>query len=67
MDWYIDISNLENAVSDLLGITVEIQENVSRIEIKEKGTKFECRLDGGEKKNMCVLKIGDMVSIEQCE
>ena len=21
----------------------------------------------GEKKNMCVLKIGDMVSIEQCE
>lgn len=67
MDWYIDISNLENAVSNLLGIAVEIQENVQCIEIKEEGTKFECMLDGGEKKNMCVLKIGDMVSIEQCE
>ena len=67
MDWYIDISNLENAVSNLLGIAVEIQENVQCIEIKEEGTKFECMLDGGEKKNMCVLKIGDMVSIEQCK
>lgn len=67
MDWYIDISNLENAVSNLLRIAVEIQENVQCIEIKEEGTKFECMLDGGEKKNMCVLKIGDMVSIEQCE
>ena len=67
MDWYIDISNLENAVSNLLGMAVEIQENVQCIEIKEEGTKFECMLDGGEKKNMCVLKIGDMVSIEQCE
>ena len=67
MDWYIDISNLENAVSNLLGMAVEIQENVQCIEIKEEGTKFECMLDDGEKKNMCVLKIGDMVSIEQCE
>lgn len=67
MDWYIDISNLENAVSNLLGIAVEIQENAQCIEIKEEGTKFECMLDGGEKKNMCVLKIGDMVSIEQCK
>lgn len=67
MDWYIDIGNLENAVSNLLGLAVEIQENVQCIEIKEEGTKFECVLDSGEKKNMCVLKIGDMVSIEQYE
>ena len=67
MDWYIDISNLENAVSNLLGLSVKIQENTQYIEIKEEGTKFECMLDSGEKKKMCVLKIGDMVSIEQCE
>ena len=63
----LDISNLENAVSNLLGLSVKIQENTQYIEIKEEGTKYECMLDSGEKKKMCVLKIGDMVSIEQCE
>ena len=67
MDWYIDIGNLENAVSNLLGLAVEIKENIQCIEIKEEGTKFECVLDSGEKKNMRVLKAGDMVSIEQCD
>ena len=65
MDWYIDVGILENTVSNIFGITVEIQENVQCIEIKEEGTNFECTLDSGEKKKMCVMKVSDMVSIEE--
>lgn len=66
MDWYIDAGILENTVSNIFGITVEIQENAQCIEIKEEGTNFECTLDSGEKKKMCVMKVADMVSIEEC-
>lgn len=67
MDWYIDISTLQNIVSALLDSEVEVREDVQNLEIKKEATKFECVLDGGEKKKMCIQKIDDMVSIEQCE
>jgi hypothetical protein len=66
MDWYIDTGILENTVSNIFEMAVEIQENVQCIEIKEEGTNFECTLDSGEKKNMCVMKVADMVSIKEC-
>lgn len=67
MDWYIDANTLENTVSHLLGLTVEIQGNVQCIEIKEEGTMFECTLESGAKKTMHIMKINDTVSIEECE
>ena len=67
MDWYIDISTLQNVVSALLDSVVEVQEDVQYIEIKKEATSFECVLDGGERKKMCIQKVDDMVSIEQCE
>ena len=67
MDWYIDISTLQNIVSALLDSVVEVQEDVQYIEIKKEATNFECVLDGGERKKMCIQKVDDMVSIEQCE
>lgn len=67
MDWYIDISVLENTVSNMLGTAVEIQRNVQSLEVGERGTEFECILDSGEKKNMRVMKCADKISIRECE
>lgn len=67
MDWYIDISTLQNTVSALLDSVVEVQEDVQFIEIKKEATNFECILAGGERKKMRIQKVDDMVSIEQCE
>lgn len=67
MDWYIDVNVLENTVSHLLELTVEIQGDVQCIEIKKEGTVFECALENGTKKTMQIMKINDMVSIEECE
>lgn len=64
MDWYIDISALQNIVSVLMETSVEVQENAQYIEVKEEGTEFECVLAGDEKKKMRIQKDGDMVSIE---
>jgi len=66
MDWYIDANTLENVVSHMLGVSVEIKENEQCIEIKEEGTMFECALDRGEKKMMQIMKVNDSVSIEEC-
>ncbi len=65
MDWYIDISLLESTVSDLLGTPYKVMENMQNVEIKKEGTKFECISDSGERKNMCIKKIKDMLSIEE--
>lgn len=66
MDWYIDADTLKNTIFQMGGLVVEIHEDKQCIEIKEEGTMFECILDNGKKRSMKIMKIGDMVSIEEC-
>lgn len=65
MDWYIDASILENIVSRILDLPVEISGVGQCIEVKTEETVFECILEDGSKKQMKLLKTSDLISIEE--
>lgn len=67
MDWYIDANILENVISRILGLPVEISGVGQCIEVKKEATTFECILENGSKKQMKLLKVSDLLSIEECQ
>ena len=67
MDWYIDANTLENVITNLTGTNIEIQGCTQCIEIEKDGTILECLANNRERKNMKIMKIDDMISIEECE
>ena len=66
MDWYIDANTLENVITNLTGTNIEIQGCTQCIEIEKDGTILECLANNRERKNMKIMKIDDMISIEEC-
>ena len=66
MDWYIDANTLENIITNLTGTNIEIQGCTQCIEIEKDGTILECLANNRERKNMKIMKIDDMISIEEC-
>ena len=63
MDWYIDAASLENAVSHILGTSVEIKCVDNNIEINEMGKEYQYIING-DTKVLRVMKVDDKVSIE---
>lgn len=67
MDWYMDANILENITSRILGSPVEISGVGQCIEVKTEALEFECILEDGSKKQMKLLKVSDLISIEECQ
>lgn len=67
MDWYIETSILENTISQMLGVAVEIQSDNQYIEVRKENTAFEYTENSGAKKTMYIKKVNDMISIKENE
>lgn len=66
LDWYVDTNTLESTMSQLLNMSVVLNETQQYIEIVPEATTFECILESGVKKMMQIEKINDTVSITEC-
>lgn len=67
MEWYIDTANLQKAVYNVLGENAQVQDERPYIEVIDTPTAFDCVLESGERRHMCILKVKNQISIVECE
>ncbi|MCM1119646.1 MAG: hypothetical protein NC543_09835 [bacterium] len=64
LEWYVDKNALEDTLSRLINISVNILDMNESVKIGLEGTPLNYILESGEKKTLIIKKIEDKVSIE---